>query len=657
MSPGSRRVNALNTRAVTEKQSRDVAEAARQQEWERPSFAKELFLGRFQLDLVHPHPRPSAQARAKGDAFLARLEAFLRTEVDPAVIERDAKIPDSVVKGLCDLGALGMKIDEEYGGLGLTNVYYNRALAMAGTCHSALSTLLSAHQSIGVPQPLKLFGTPEQKRKYLPRVARNEISAFLLTEPDVGSDPARMQCSAVPTEDGSSYLINGQKLWTTNGVIADLLVVMANVPRSEGHRGGITAFIVDAHAPGVKVLHRNQFMGLRGIENGVTRFENVLVPAEDVVGGEGRGLKVALQTLNTGRLSLPAICASSSKLSLKIVRDWANERVQWGMPIGKHEAVAEKIAFIAGLTFAQEAVVELSSLLADAEEHDIRIEAALAKLYCSEMAWQVADEMVQIRGGRGFETAASLQARGEKPVPAEQILRDLRICRIFEGSSEIMKLLIAREAVDQHLAVAGAIIDPAADTRTKARTAAKAGAFYGKWLPRLVVGHGQSPRSFAEFGALATHLRFVERSSRKLARSTFYGMSRWQGKLERKQGFLGRIVDIGAELYAMSAACVRAQMLADDGEVDAASALELAALFCKGARRRVDRLFDELWHNDDADNYAAAQAVLSGRYTWAEGGILDPSGEGPMLGTAGPEEAGEVKLEVPTESVAAGPSS
>jgi hypothetical protein len=649
----------LNTRAVTEKQSRDVAEAARQQEWDQPSFAKELFLGHFKLEMIHPHPRPSAEDRAKGEAFLARLEAFLRDEVDPAVIERDAKIPESVIKGLCDLGALGMKIDEEYGGLGLSYVYYNRALAMAVTYHSAISTLLSAHQSIGVPQPLKLFGTPEQKRKYLPRVARDQISAFLLTEPDVGSDPARMQCTAVPTEDGSAYLINGQKLWTTNGVIADLLVVMATVPRSEGHRGGITAFIVDAHAPGVKVLHRNQFMGLRGIENGVTRFENVRVPVDDVVGGEGRGLKVALQTLNTGRLSLPATCAASSKLSLKIVRQWANERVQWGMPIGKHEAVAEKIAFMAGVTFAEEAVVELSSLLADAEQHDIRIEAALAKLYCSEMAWQVADEMVQIRGGRGFETAASLEARGEKPVPAEQILRDLRICRIFEGSSEIMKLLIAREAVDQHLAVAGAIIDPEVDARTKAKTAAKAGAFYGKWLPRLAVGQGQSPRSYAEFGELGTHLRFVERSSRKLARSTFYGMSRWQGKLERKQGFLGRIVDIGAELFAMSAVCVRAQMLTDDGEVEGEGAIELADLFCTGARRRVDRLFHELWHNDDADNYDAAQAVLTGRYTWAEGGILDPAGEGPMLGTAGAEGDVEARVAPPgrPESVAAtGPS-
>ncbi|MDP9325684.1 MAG: acyl-CoA dehydrogenase family protein [Candidatus Dormibacteraeota bacterium] len=620
---------------VTEQQARKVAEEARQAEWTQPSFAKELFLGHLRLDLIHPHPRPSDDERIKGDAFLSKLEAFLSNEVDPLQIERDAKIPGHVIEGLREIGALGMEIAEEYGGLGLSHVYYNRALTMASSAHSALSTLLSAHQSIGVPQPLKLFGTEEQKRKFLPGLARDKISAFLLTEPDVGSDPARMGSTATPTEDGSEYVLTGTKLWTTNGVIADLLVVMADVPKSEGHRGGISAFVVEANSPGITVERRNEFMGLRGIENGLTRFDNVRIPAENLIAGEGRGLKIALQTLNTGRLSLPAICSASAKASLNIVREWSNERIQWGKPIGKHEAVAHKVAFIAGMAFAIEAVVELSSALADQERNDIRLEAALAKLYCSEMSWLVADEMVQIRGGRGYETAASLKARGERAVPAEQILRDLRITRIFEGSSEIMKLFIAREAVDQHLSVAGALIDPKAQTSAKARAALKAGGFYSTWFPQLMVGKSQQPGSYSEFADLAAHLRFVERTSRKLARSTFYGMSRWQGKLERKQGFLGRIVDVGAELYAMSAACVRARMLVEDSADDGASATELADLFCRGARHRIDRLFHDMWHNDDASNYDAAQKVLEGRYLWAELGILDLYGSGPMLGAEG----------------------
>ncbi len=217
-----------------------------------------------------------------------------------------------------------------------------------------------------------------------------------------------MHTTATPTEDGNAYLLNGVKLWTTNGVIADLLVVMANVPKSEGHRGGISAFVVDAHAPGVQVLHRNQFMGLRGIENGVTRFENVRVPAEDLIGEEGRGLKVALTTLNTGRLSVAGhLCRGRQVVCLKMKPwEWSSERVQWGQPVGKHEAVAKKLAFMAGTAFAVEAVSELSSLMADEDRRDIRIEAALAKLFCSEMTCRMADELVQIRGGRGFETAA-----------------------------------------------------------------------------------------------------------------------------------------------------------------------------------------------------------------------------------------------------------
>src|SRR2546422_8447230 len=341
----------LTTPNVTEQEARKIAEAARETEWKLPSFGKEMFLGRYRLDLLYPQPDPDPDMAEKGEAFLAKLRAFLEERVDPFQIERDAKIPDDVVQGLKDLGTLGLKIPEEYGGVGLNQVYYNRALALAGSWNSSIATLLSAHQSIGVPEPLRLFGTEEQKRKFLPLVAKTHISAFLLTEIDVGSDPARMSTSAVPTEDGSGYVLNGRKLWTTNGVIADLLVVMAVVPKSPGHRGGITAFIVDAHDPGITVEHRNAFMGQRGIENGVTAFRDVLVPKENVVAGEGLGLKVALTTLNTGRLSLPAICAGTAKYSLKIAREWGTERVQWGRPVGQHDAVAQKIAFIAGTAF------------------------------------------------------------------------------------------------------------------------------------------------------------------------------------------------------------------------------------------------------------------------------------------------------------------
>ncbi|MBP2476752.1 alkylation response protein AidB-like acyl-CoA dehydrogenase [Crossiella equi] len=621
-------MTAVDPARTSEREARQVAEQARETQWRKPSFGKELFLGRLRIDLIDPHPQGDELTRRRGEEFLARLRAFCETSVDGHRIEREARIPDEVFDGLRELGALGMKIDPEYGGLGLSQVYYNKALMLVGSVSPAIGALLSAHQSIGVPQPLKQFGTPEQKRKYLPRCASTDISAFLLTEPDVGSDPARLATTAVP--DGEDYVLDGVKLWTTNGVVADLLVVMARVPKSEGRRGGITAFVVEADSPGITVENRNTFMGLRGLENGVTRFHQVRVPAANRIGEEGQGLKIALTTLNTGRLSLPAMCAGAAKWCLKIAREWSAERVQWGRPVGEHEAVSSKIAFIAATAFALEAVLDLSSEMADEERNDIRIEAALAKLYGSEMAWLVADELVQIRGGRGYETAESLAARGEKGIPAEQILRDLRINRIFEGSTEIMHLLIAREAVDAHLSVAGDIIDPDADTGRKVKAAARAGAFYAKWLPTLAVGKGQVPGGYGEFGPLAGHLRYVERASRKLARQTFYAMSRWQGKMERKQAFLGRVVDIGAELFAMSASCVRAKWL------DKAAATELADAFCRQSRVRVEELFGRLWTNTDDTDSALARRVLAGEHAWVEEGVLDPSLPGAWLADSAP---------------------
>jgi len=635
---------AAHARNVGEREARQVAEEAREAGWQKPSFGKQLYLGNFQLDLIHPHPRPGEEAARRGEEFCAKMREFCEASVDSALIEREARIPDEVVKGLAAIGAFGMKIAPEYDGLGLTNLYYNRALIIAGSVSPVLAALLSAHQSIGVPQPLALFGTDDQKERYLPRCARGDISAFLLTEPDVGSDPARLSTTATPSEDGSEYVLNGVKLWTTNGVIADLLVVMARVPKGEGHRGGITAFVVEGAAPGITVERRNAFMGLRGLENGLTRFHEVAVPAASRIGQEGQGLKIALTTLNTGRLSLPASCVAAGKVALKISREWSRERVQWGRPVGEHEAVAKKVSFIAATTYALEAVVELSSQLADDKRNDIRIEAALAKLYCSEMGSRIVDELVQIRGGRGYETAESLAARGERGVPAEQMVRDMRINRIFEGSSEIMRLFIAREAVDAHLSAAGDLIEPGVAAGERARAAAKASGFYAKWLPTLVTGQGQRPGAYGEFGPLAEYLRYVERASRKLARATFYGMARWQGRLERKQGFLGRIVDIGAELFAISATCVRAQYDATSGTERGPVALELATVFCAQARRRAEELFAQLWANTDAKDSALARHVLEGRHTWLEEGILDPSIPGPWIAVAepGPSKAANV---------------
>ncbi|MCW6005610.1 acyl-CoA dehydrogenase family protein [Micromonospora sp. CPCC 205371] len=618
---------------VSEKQARQVAEAARESDWRKPSFGKELFLGRFRLDLIDPWPEPEPEPE-----FLGKLDAYVRSEVDGQRIEREARIPDEVFQGLASLGAFGMKIDKEYGGLGLSNLYYCKALTLAGSVNPSIGALLSAHQSIGVPQPLKLFGTPEQKKAFLPRLAAGEVSAFLLTEPDVGSDPARLATLAEPVEGG--YKLNGVKLWATNGTVATLLVVMARVPDK-----GITAFVVEGDSPGITVERRNAFLGLRGLENSVTRFHDVFVPEANVIGGLGKGLKIALTTLNTGRLSLPAMCVGAGKWSLNVARHWAADRVQWGRSVGQHEAVAKKLAFIAATTYAMESMLDLCCMIADDDRNDIRIEAALVKLYASEMAWQVADELIQIRGGRGYETAESLAARGERPAEVEQILRDLRINRIFEGSTEIMHLLIAREAVDAHLSVAGDIIDPDANLGRKARAGAKAGAFYARWLPTLTVGKGQVPTGYGEFGPLATHLRYVERASRKLARSTFYAMSRWQGKLERKQGFLGRIVDIGAELFAMSAVCVRAR--AQRG--DRPEGVELADLFCRQARLRAEALFDGLWDNTDSLDSAAAKRILEERYAWLEEGVVTPQSDLPWVAhwEPGPSTAEDARRRIP----------
>jgi hypothetical protein len=601
------------TPLASEQEAREVAEAAREKEWQAPSFVRELFEGSFRLDLIHPFPAPDPEDLERARPFMARLERFMRERVDSDRIDREGKIPEDVVRGLGEIGAFGIKIPTEYGGLGLSQYSYTHAIGMVTSQDGNLTALLSAAQSIGVPTPLKLFGTPEQKERYLPRLARGAVSAFALTENGVGSDPAGLATTATLSDDGTHYVLNGEKLWCTNGTIAELLVVMA---RTGSKR--ITAFIVEADWPGVEVVQRLHFMGLKAIENGIIRFTNVKVPVENVLWGEGKGLKLALITLNTGRLTLPASAVAGSKRALQFARRWAAERVQWGAPIGKHDAVAQKLGRMAADVFAMEAVSDLASLLADRGNADIRLEAAMAKMWNTEMGWRIVDDCLQIKGGRGYETADSLRSRGERPEAIERMMRDYRINLIFEGSSEIMRLFIAREAVDTHLRVAGDIIDPKASPGRKLRALVRAGAYYAFWYPKLFLGWGHAPR-YAQFGRLATHVRFVDRSCRRLARTLFHCMVRFGPKLEKRQMVLGRLVEIGAELLAITAACARARATA---ERDRASAAELADVFCLHARRRVDERFERIFDNDDVATYHLAQEVLRGEHSWLEQGMV-----------------------------------
>ncbi len=611
------RVNGRPNRDETseEQRSRAVAEASRESEWAGAGFLRDLFLGRFRFGLLEPYP--VGEIRAPAREFIRDLEHFLRDRVDPAQIDASEEYPPEVLEGLRKMGAFGMKIPIEYGGLGFNQAEYAQAMQLVASWDGNLTALLSAHQSIGVPQPLVLFGTEEQKRKYLPRCAAGAISAFALTEGAVGSDPARLATTAEPTPDGRYFILSGQKLWCTNATLAELFVVMARNPVTSA----ISAFVVERGWEGVEVIQRCRFMGLRALANGVVQFSRVKVPRENLIGKEGKGLKIALTTLNAGRLTIPAGTVGAAKVCLELCRKWGNARVQWGQAIGKHEAITHKLAEMAATVYAMESVSDLTQAMADRKGYDIRLEAAAVKEWNSQRAWEIVDETMQIRGGRGYERETSLAARGEPAVGVERMMRDLRINLIFEGSSEIMHLFMAREAVDKHLQISGLLIDPRAPIGKKLAALPRMAAFYVPWYLSLWVRWGGWPR-FGRYGRLARHLRFVERASRRLARSVFHAMVVYRAATERKQAFLFRLVDIANELYAMAASVSRAELSRKEGRPEAPDAAALADRFCRMGRDKVKDLFRALWKNDDRAAYAMGRQVLDGRHVWLERGAM-----------------------------------
>ncbi len=601
----------------------DVAESAREQ-WTHPSFAAALFAGTFEPGLVFPYPEQPEADRAKGEAFAAQLERFLIERHDAEAADRDGEMPQDVIDGLVELGAFALKIPEKYGGKGFTQANYNRVVARAASYCASTAVWLSAHQSIGVPNPLKMFGSDEQKARYFPRLASGALSAFALTEPGVGSDPAKMETRAERSPDGKGWILNGKKLWCTNGPIAEILIVMARTPSEvvDGReKKRITAFIVERSFPGIRVEHRCQFMGLRAIQNGVLVFENVFVPDANVLWGEGKGLKLALVTLNSGRLTLPACCSGVARSALRIAREWSAERVQWGAPIGKHEAVAAKLAFMASHSFAMDAITDFATALVDRGDADVRIEAAMAKVFCSVTLETILNELVQTRGGRGFEESHSLRARGETPWPVERMYRDARINTIVEGTTEILHLFLAREALDFHLSKAGDLVLKKLPLGQKLAIAWKCAKFYPGWVIRQFLPGGKDLPADAP-SALVPHLKFVRATAKKLARSTFFKMLRHGPTLERRELLLNRVVDVGIDLTVMAATCARATAMLKRNPSDA-SPIELADLFCRTARRRIAHAFAGMSDNDDRKVVAVATGVLEGRYAWQEYGFID----------------------------------
>jgi len=623
--PGKPAASVIDTSKMSkgQREALELTEASRDPLDDRGSFASNLFVGRYDFERIHPFPEQSAEDRAAGSPFLQKLGAYLREHVDPDEIDRTGEIPQNNIDDLFAMGAFGVKIPTQYGGLGLSQVNYGRAAMLLGSWDANLTALVSAHQSIGVPQPLLLFGTEEQKKKYLPRVARKEISAFALTEWNAGSDPANMSLRADPTEGGSAFILNGEKLWCTNLIKAGVLLVMAKTaPKivNGKERKQITAFIVDVDSPGLEITYRCHFMGLRALYNGVVKFTNVRVPRENMIAKEGQGLKVALTTLNTGRLTIPAACVGLSKRLLQICRKWAGERIQWGVPIGQHYAIAGKIAEMAGNVFAMEAMTFLTSSLVDRKAGDLRIETAMCKMWATETTWRLADEAMQVRGGRGYETARSLAGRGEEPIPVERFLRDCRINLIFEGSSEIMRLFIAREALDPHLKVGGAIFNTQLPMSKRAKAVFTSGKFYAGWYPRQWLP-GRARKIDNLHSDLVAHVNYAARTSKKLARGLFHAMARFGPKLDREQLLLSRFVGIATELFAISATCSLAQSKIDNG-ASREEILSLANYFCRSARLRIDHHFAGTTDNVDRRGYELTQQLLAGKHEDLRAGIV-----------------------------------
>ena len=620
-----------------------AAEAARDRR-AYSGFMSGLFEGIVRRELFTAVSIPAMSGAAR--EFLATLRLLLMDKVDPEVIDKNGSISEDVYTAFKQIGAFGIKIPRGYGGLGLSQSEYHTVATLLGSHDAATTVLLSAHNSIGVAEPVKLVGNHEQQQRLLPRLAKGEISGFALTEKEAGCDIWDLKTYAIPIhEEGVlvGYRLTGEKLYTTNAsredheFLASLLVVIAQIvdDPQEVHRlkeeRRFGAFVVETNSEGCRCT-RLSFMGVRGICNGQVHLHDVFVPVANRLGEEGDGLRRALESLTVGRLTLPAACLGNLKQCLWLARIRAQQRVQYDRPIGEHTDIGSKIVLMASRVLALEAIVKVTGIWADAKE-DIRLESAAAKILATEWLLESLLDLFRIYGGRAFETPDSLRLHGDLPAPVERMIRDALINVIWEGSNGILTLWIGREGLAKYFVQGQAFLECQITDMLRAMP------FFVKTAARSVSALSVYENDGQEAGTFDGQWeRFVAHKSRELAQTTLWVTARDRLGLARKQLLMNRLVKAGMHLFAVETLLwyKSQQELRDKAHVQS-----LVTYFCSRVKAEFNpapllSLRTSSW-DDDACLYPVAQAILSGQADWLEEGIIrwHPIEQGAAAGLEG----------------------
>ncbi len=580
-----------------------------------PSFVRGLFEGDLHESLLFPYPAPLSERAPDDAATAARLVAELHRLVESGVIDsarmdEEERIPEEVITAFAHSGLLALSIPKEYGGLGLSASGYAVVAGEVAAVDPSLAVLIGVHCGLS-SKAIVLFGNDEQKARYLPMLARGEtLGAYALTEPETGSDAQNIVSRAERAPDGQGWLLYGRKHWIGNGQRAGVIVTFAQtrVARGDAMVNRPTAFIIRPDMPGFHVHGTVRKLGIRASTQAELIFDGLYVPDDHVLGEVGKGFSVAVNALNAGRLSLAAGCTAAARLLLREYIAYGEMRVQFGAPLVSFEVTQRKLSTMAADVYASDAMVGALAAALDGKNTDASLEAAIAKVFASELIWRATDEMVQLAGGRGFV----------KPWPYERYLRDARINRIFEGANEILRLYVGLNGVQGPAAqlqeLAEAIKSPLQHWERVAEYAAG----------RVKSALGRHEKFDVKLHArLEPHARYVEKHTAELARATERAVMRHKKRIIERQMVVERLADMAAELYARTATIARTQRLIEERGVEqCARELDLCDLFCVTSGRRFRALRVAL--QDGGETVDARRRMIADTLR-ADGGYVVPA--------------------------------